>query len=419
LWEHPLFLILSLAVALFVGLISGLYPALHISSIPVSKVLKGKFGSSPSAHAFRRTLVTIQFSLSIFVVVGMLVMHQQINFLKNKETGFDKENVLVVPIYSPESPERISTFKKDIMQQHTILNATTAGRLGDDPGGRMLIESDVGLQPREIKAIYVGDDFFQTLRIPFVVGRDFPLGSGSSDGNSVILNEAAVRFLGWDGDALGKQIQSHDVSRRVIGVVKDFNFMSLLYAIEPLAIIKSEDQSRLYLRIRPGDSQETIQFLSQKWRAYRFPFPFEYAFLDQNFDRNYLPQEKQYKLISLLSRICIFISLLGVLGLSAFSAVQRTREMAIRRVHGATRRGITFLLYKEVMRLVILSTLLTTPIAYLVLDRWLSNFPYSVNMNMSLFLVVTAGALMMTLLIVLFNGLRICTTSPAEILKSE
>jgi putative ABC transport system permease protein len=416
LWEHPLFLILSLAVALFVGFISGLYPALHISGIPVSKVLKGKFGTSPSAHAFRRILITIQFSLSIFVVMGLLIMHQQINFLKNRETGFDKENVLVVPIYSPESPERISTFKKDVMQYHTILNATTAGLFGDDPGGRMLIESE-GMQPREIKVMYVGDDFFQTMRIPFVVGGDFPAGSG--DYNSVILNEAAVRFLGWDGDALGKQIQSRDVSRRVIGVAKDFNFMSLLYPIEPLAIIKSNDQSRLYLRIRPGDPQETIQFLSQKWRAYRFVFPFEYFFLDEHFDRHYLPQEKQYHLISVLSWLGIFISLLGVLGLSAFSAVQRTREMAIRRIHGATRKVVTFLLYREVMRLVIVSALLTTPIAYLVLGQWLSNFPNAVHVNMWLFLVVTGVALVLTLLIVLFNGLKICRTSPAEILKSE
>jgi putative ABC transport system permease protein len=346
-------------------------------------------------------------------------MRQQIDFLENKKTGFDKENVVVVPFNWPVSPARISAFKKDVVQHHTILSATTTGILGGDAGGRMLIESDEGLRPKEIRALYVGDDFFKTMRIAFVVGRDFPAGPVSSNGNSVILNEAAVKSPGWDGEALGKQIQSGDVSRKVIGVVKDFNFMSLLYPFEPLAIIKSEDQVRLYIRIQAGDPQETIRFLSEKWRAQRFPFPFEYVFLDEYFARNYLPHEKQYRLIFVLSWICISISLLGVLGLPAFSAVQRTREMGIRRVHGATKNGIMFLLYREVMGLVIVSAILTTPIAYFVLGQWLSNFAYPVKINILLFAIITALALMLTFFIVLFNGIKICRTSPAAILKCE
>jgi len=385
----------------------------------VSKILKGKFENRASSHVFRKVLITLQFSLSIFVVMGMLIMDQQINFLKDKGTGFDKENVVVVPFLAPVSPERISTFKKDVLQHHTILGATTTGVLGNDPGGRMLIESDDGMAPKEIKAMFVGDHFFETMGIRFVAGGDFPAGSAAGDGNSVILNEAGVRFLGWEGEALGKQIRDREVSRRVIGVVQDFNFMSLLNPIEPLAIIKSEDRGQLYLRIRAGDPQETIKFLSEKWRAHQLIYPFEYVFLDEYFDRHYLPQEKQYRLISLLSWICIFISLLGVLGLSAFSAVQRTREMGIRRVHGASKNGVTSLLYREVMGLVILSAILTTPISYFVLRQWLSNFAYPVQINMLLFVVVTVLALLLTFLIVLFNGLKICRTSPAEILKCE
>lgn len=419
LWGRPAILMLSLLVAVFVGIISGLYPAFYISNIPVSKILKGKLQNRASSHAFRRVLITLQFSLSIFVVMGTLVMRQQIDFLENKKTGFDKENVVVVPFNWPVSPARISAFKKDVMQHHTILSATTTGILGGDAGGRMLIDSEEGLQPKEIKALYVGDDFFKTMRIPFVVGSDFPAGPVSVNDNSVILNEAAVKSLGWGEDALGKHIQSGDISRKVIGVVKDFNFMSLLYPIEPLAIIKSEDRGRLYIRIQAGDPQETLRFLSEKWSVQRFPFPFEYVFLDEYFARNYLPHEKQYRLISVLSWICISISLLGVLGLSAFSAVQRTREMGIRRVHGATKNGIMFLLYREVMGLVIVSAILTTPIAYFVLGQWLSNFAYPVKINILLFAIITVLALMLTFIIVLFNGIKICRTSPAEILKCE
>jgi putative ABC transport system permease protein len=354
-------------------------------------------------------------------VTFALVMDKQIDYLKTKDVGFDMDNVLVVPFYEPNAGNAITSFKRDVLKHHSVLSATTSTQ---SPGSvlgieTVWVETTTGRQAKQIKVLYAGDHYLETLRIPFKAGRDLPPASNVQAASSFLVNEAAVEFLGWDDEVLGKTMQFTYAEKpgSIVGVVHDFHFESMFTRIEPIIIVRSEEGARLHLKIHPEDVTNTIRFIRDKWSAYDFRFPLEYYFLDEYYNRQYLPHTKQYRLISILSGLSILIALLGLFGLSAFSAVERMREMGIRRVHGATGKGVTWLLYKEAAGMVLVSSLIIAPISYLVIENWLSNFPYPVPIDIWIFILVIASALMLTFGIVLFNAMKICRQRAVEVLK--
>jgi putative ABC transport system permease protein len=419
----PILLIASVGLACTVGVVSALYPALQISRTALSEILKARFRSKRSSMTFKRSLIIVQFCVSIIAVIFTLVMNQQLRYLKGRSVGFDRDNIVVVPFYAPNAGKEISAFKQDALQHHGILSATTATQ---SPGSALgvesfLVETKGGMQTKQMRVLYVGDDYLETMGIKLKVGRDFESQSDTERMNSFLLNEAAVKFLELEDDAIGKRMRPAyaDEDGNITGITYDFHFESLFTQIQPLVIVKSDEGARLHLKVQAEGIGNTIQSLRDRWLSYDFEFPFEYYFLDEYYNRQYFPHEKQYKLIRILSSLLIFVALLGVFGLSAFSAVQRTREMGIRRVHGASRKGVAWLLYKEVAALVILSSLIIMPISYFVVERWLNNFAYPVAIDLALFTIVLSSALLITFGVVLFNALKICRARPAEVLKCE
>ena len=422
--HNPGLLFGSIAIALTIGLLSGLYPAFLLPSIPTIMALKGSFKNRQSGHTLRKVLITTQFAISIFVVVCTLFMQDQIEYMRNQDLGFNKDNVLILPIQDTLVQNQIGSIKNELLQNPNITAATTSYNvMGMGVGGPVMwAEGKEGMQQQAFSLIAVGEDYFKTMGITILKGRDFQTGPNSDVDNIFMCNEAAARLMGWGDDPVGKKVKwfHGETDGRIIALVKDFNFSSLHNAIEPLLIIKSRKEGGfLSLRVAGKNLPATMQFVKQKWAGYDPNHPFEYFFLDERFNEQYKADETQHKLLSNLSYICIFISLLGLLGLSAFTAAQRTKEIGIRKVHGASTSRIIYLLYKDIMYLVIIAAILVFMPAYYVVNTWMDNFAYQATINYSTFIFVAFVALVFAFLTVAFHSLKTARTNPVESLKYE
>ena len=422
--HNPGLLFGSIAIALSIGLLSGLYPAFLLPSIPTIMALKGSFKNRQSGHTLRKVLITTQFAISIFVVVCTLFMQDQIEYMRNQDLGFNKDNILILPIQDTLVQNQIGSIKNELLQNPNITGATTSYNvMGMGTGDNVMwAEGSNGMQQQSFSIIAVGEDYFKTMGITILKGRDFQMGPTADVDNIFMCNEAAAKLMGWGDDPVGKKVKwfHGETDGRVIALVKDFNFSSLHNAIEPLLIIKpGKEGGFLSLKVSSKNLPETMQFVKQKWAGYDPNHPFEYFFLDQRFNEQYKADETQHKLLSNLSYICIFISLLGLLGLSAFTAAQRTKEIGIRKVHGASTSRIIYLLYKDIMYLVIVAAILVFVPAYYVVNTWMADFAYQASLNYSTFIFVAFVALVFAFLTVAFHSLKTARTNPVESLKYE
>jgi putative ABC transport system permease protein len=415
----------SIAIALGIGIISGLYPAFYLPAIPTIKALKGSFKNRKSSHTLRRILITTQFAISIFVVVCTLLMQDQIDFVRNKELGFDKDNVVVLPIQDTLVQNQLSGIKADFLQNPRITGATTSYNVpGLNVGGGsvMWAEGKEGMKQQAFTLMFVGEDYFKTMGISLIDGRDFQPGPNADIEDVFIANEATVKLMGWGNDAIGKKVKFFHAEKdgQVIGVVKDFNFNSLHNPVEPLLIVKAEREGGfLHLKVKGENLPETMELIKSKWSKYDPTHPYEYFFVDQRFNEQYKEDEVQYKLLSGLSYVCIFISLLGLLGLSAFTAAQRTKEIGVRKVHGASIPDIIFLLYKDVMFLILIAAVLIIPVSYYIITEWMGNFAYRTELNYLTFVAVAILAMLFAFLTVAFHSLKTARMNPVQSLKYE
>ncbi len=420
----PVILFGSFGIALGIGILSGLYPAFYLPGVPTLAALKGSFKNRKSSHALRKILITTQFAISIFVVVCTLFMQDQIDFMRDTDMGFNKENILILPIQDTLVQHQINAIKSEFLQNPKILDATTSYQvLGMGTGGPVMwAEGEEGMKQQAFSMITVGKDYFKTMGIEILKGRDFQPAPDADVDNIFMCNEAAAKLMGWGDNPVGKKVRwfHGEKDGQVIALIKDFNFESLHNPVDPLLIIKSREEGGfLHLKVSGDGLPQTMDYIREKWAGYDPNHPFEYFFLDERFNEQYKADETQHKLVSGLSYICIFISLLGLLGLSAFTAAQRTKEIGIRKVHGASVPGIIYLLYQDVMYLVIIAAVLVVPAAYYIMDMWMGNFAYRMELSYLTFGVVTMLALLFAFLTVAFHSLRTATTNPIDSLKYE
>lgn len=424
-FSNEFLLIGSVAIALVIGLISGIYPAFYLPSIPTLKALKGSFKNTPSSHILRKALITLQFAISIFVVVCTLFMKDQINYVRNKELGFDKANMLLIPIQDTLVQRQLTGIKHEFLQNPNIEAATTSHSvMGMNVGGNtvMWAESETGMKQQSFTLMFVGEEYLRTMNIELLKGRDFQPGPKADIEDVFIANEAAVNLMGWDKDPVGKKVKFFHGERdgQIIGVVKDFHFASLHNPVEPLLILKAREEGGfLHLKVRGENLPETMRFIEEKWSQFDPNHPYESFFLDERFNEQYRADEIQNTLLTGLSGICIFISLLGLLGLSAFSAAQRTKEIGIRKVHGASVPHIIFLLYRDVMYLIIVAAIAIIPLAHFLISGWLENFAYRAPLNYQLFALIAVLALVFGFLTVAFHSFKTARTNPVDSLKYE
>jgi putative ABC transport system permease protein len=406
---------------LIMGLLSGSYPAFFLSSFQPIAVLKGRRQKGSLHRWLRNGLVVFQFTVSIVLIIATLVVGDQIEFMLNKDLGFDKEHVVVIK-NGNVLQQRVQAFKQSLLAIPSVSSVSGSFNVPGEAfdGNVHKLEGETDERAVSISVIFADYDYVETMGMEIVSGRNFSLDFSTDRQNTYVLNETAVKMLGIK-EPIGARITDHFRMYSVIGVLKDFHFKSLHSEISPVAYVANPGIRANFVcaRISPRDIPGTLSALEKKWKEFTGGQPFEYSFLDDELTAHYEAEQKTRQITGLFSFIAIFIGCLGLFGLAAYIAEQRTKEIGIRRILGASVLNIVFLQVKEFTKLVALAFLIATPLAYLGIQRWLHNFAYSIELTLPPFVVAGLVALLIALITVSFQAVKAAFNPPVESLRYE
>lgn len=420
-------LLILFGIVVFVGIVGGSYPAFYLSGFNPSVVLKGRSSSKSGNGLVRKLLVVFQFSISIFMLISTLVVYDQLSFLRNKDLGFNKEQVMRIEVPGRETRQKLEVVKNKLLQQPGVVDVATASATPGGGIGKVIfdVESNNGEMLEKGIDFYQADfDFVSTLEMQIVKGRGFSKDILSDTIAAVLVNESMVERMAWD-EPLGKKfrVPSRDTVyiKEVIGVVKDYHQNSLYDEIEPLMIMFNKNNYFTYIKLEGDDIKEQIARVEDVWTE-TFPNqPFEFQFLDQDFNSQYAADERRGVIFTIFSSLTIIIACLGLLGLTSFTTEQRTKEIGIRKVIGASLNSIVVLISKEFLLLIIIATIVASPVAYYFMDSWLQAFAYKIELNQEwlTFILSAVLAIVITLITVGYHTLRAAMSNPVNALRSE
>ncbi|MDO5973762.1 ABC transporter permease [Flavivirga jejuensis] len=408
-------------IGLITGLFSGSYPALFLSGFKPIKAIKGRLRSGHENLLFRNGLVITQFVVSVFLLVGTVVVYKQLNFIKDKDLGFDKSNLLYIPekdgIYNKRSALKTVLQQNPLtsdfsmvsdLPTNLITGAVNVEWEGKDPNSKIIF-------PR----IDIDENFTSVFQIETLRGRSFSKAFGT-DASNYVINEKAMKVMGMNLEtAIGKNISFQDKKGTIIGVVKDFNFKPLQYAIEPLILRFREKNNIVVVRTQPGKTEATIKALKEIYGNLNPAFPFAYNFVDKDLENQYRGEQQMGTVFNLFAILAIFISCIGLYGLSAFIAEQRIKEIGIRKVLGASIFGLVNMLSKDFFKLVLTALFIATPIAWYVMDTWLQDFAYHINIRWWMFALSGIAIVVIALTTISFQTIKAAITNPIKSLKTE
>ena len=421
-FDHPGYLALLFGAAVTIGLLAGFYPALVLSSFQPITVLKGKFSSGAKGIFLRKGLVILQFSISIVLITGTLIVYQQMNYMRNQNLGFDKEQMVVIESNGDPAKEAFRQSLTTIPSVKSVaLSSSVPG--GGNPGAYSEVENQKGdMQIANLELYFVDFDYIPNYSMKMVAGRAFSRDFKTDTTQAMVLNESAVKLLGYasPGDAVGKRFRQWGREGKIIGVMKDFHFRSLQQEIKPLSMrIEPNGCHLISANITGNNVPATLAAIEEKWKTLIPNRPFNYFFLDEFFDRQYRSEQRFGNLFLNFAILAIFISCLGLLGLASYSTYQRTREIGIRKVMGASVSGIVHLLSKEFLALLFIAFVIASPIAWLVMHRWLEDFSYRIGIHWWIFMVSGMIAFLVANFTVSFQAIRAALVNPVISLRTE
>jgi len=413
--------ILSLifAVTLGVGLISGIYPALILSSFQPVNIMKGSYRHTrKGALYFRNSLVVVQFAISIVMIISTVVLSYQMDYIRNKKLGFNSEHIIGLRNRGIDT----ELFRKELLKNPDILKVAGSSHLPVRIGWSNIPAWD-GKDEDDNPFFYrlnVDFDFFDLYNLEIVNGRAFSDEYGEDRGKAYILNEAAVKRLGWD-NPVGQNFGFWRITGKVVGVVKDFNFESLHKPVTPLGIGVYDRNTFSYVsvKIRPDNVAKTIQYIEDEWEKFAPDYPFEYSFIDERLDNMYKSEQRMAVSFNYFTGIAIFIACLGLFGLSSFIAENRTKEIGIRKVLGASVSSVVVLITKEIFLLILCANIIAWPLAWFAMQKWLDNFAYKVDMDITMFFAAAMAAFIIALMTMSYQSLKAALSNPVDALRYE
>lgn len=416
----------SLALfGLLTGLVAGSYPAFYLSSFNPVAVLKGRSTSGKTNISLRSVLVVFQFFVSISLIISTTIVFNQLNYIQHIKLGYDKDQVVVIPdTYLLNSNDKI--FRQQLQKDSRIVTVSVSNYLPAGPSGNnnyFVSADDNPTQVQKTLRYDVDAEYIPAMGMAMAAGRNFSKDL-STDSSGVIINETAAKAFGWGKNALGHSLidpykNNKNKSLRVIGVVKDFHFKSLHELISPLVMVLGKDGGTLIVKTKTKDLPGLLSTMNKRWKELNSDAPFAYSFLDERFKNTYQSEQTTGFILAIFAGLTIFVACLGLFGLATFTAEQRTKEIGIRKILGATVAGILSLLSKDFLKLVLIAFIIATPFAWLVMNKWLEGFAYRSAISLWIFVGTALAASLITIITISFQAIKAAIVNPVKSLRSE
>ena len=419
-------LLIEISFAILVGIFAGIYPAFFLSGFNITGILKGKNNAAPQGtKGLRSGLVVFQFAVSISLIICTIVVYQQLHFMQHKPLGFDKEQTLIINDTYLLGQDQ-AAFKQELLRDNRVVSATIskdvpiAAYRGD--GTQAYAKQNIANESHgeiHINRYRVDEDYLKTLGIQLVAGRNFSP-EFTTDSQAVVMNETAVKDFGMTGDPIGQTIVwSGQREFKVIGIVKDFHYVSVKEKIAPLVMMLSRPSGGLILKIKPTEVSSLLADIKKQWISYNAKGPFSYAFTDDKFEAAYNSEKRTGTIFTSFALISIIVASLGLFGLSAFSTAQRTKEIGVRKVLGANISQVVVLLSKEFIYMVLIAFAIAVPLTWFAMHRWLEEFAYRINISWITFVLSGCIALLIAFITVSFQAVKAAMLNPVKSLRSE